>query len=40
MGLSDVRNVSPEVAAKVKSIFKEIVAGKAIPEIGDKIVVP
>jgi basic membrane lipoprotein Med (substrate-binding protein (PBP1-ABC) superfamily) len=40
MDLSDIRNVPPEVVAKVKAIFKEVVAGKAIPEIGDKIVVP
>lgn len=40
MSLSDVRNTSPEVAQKVKGIFQEVVAGKQIPEIGDKIVVP
>ncbi len=40
MELSDIRHVPPEVAAKVKAIFKEIVAGKPIAEIGDKIVVP
>lgn len=40
MDLSDIRNVPPEVATKVKAIFTEVVAGKPIPEIGDKIVSP
>ncbi len=36
MELSDVRNVPPEVAAKVRAIFKEVVAGKNLPEVSDK----
>lgn len=38
MELSDVRNVPSEVAAKAKVIFKEVVAGKPIPEITDRVV--
>jgi len=34
--LSDIRNVPPEVAAKVRGIFKEVVAGKALQEVTDK----
>jgi basic membrane protein A len=36
MELSDIRNVSPEVATRVRGIFKEVVGGKPIPEIVDK----
>lgn len=36
MELSELRHVSPEVAAKVKAIFREVVAGKPLPEITDK----
>lgn len=36
MELSELRHVSPEVAAKVKAIFREVVAGKPLPEIIDK----
>ena len=38
MELSDVRNVPPEVAAKAKVIFKEVVDGKrTFPETTDKV---
>jgi len=36
MELSDIRNVPPGVADKTRAIFKEVVAGKSIPEIVDK----
>jgi hypothetical protein len=32
--------VAPEVATRVKALFREIAAGKAIPEITDKLVTP
>jgi len=38
--LSDLRNVSPEAAARVKAIFAEVVAGKPIPEVTDRVVTP
>jgi basic membrane lipoprotein Med (substrate-binding protein (PBP1-ABC) superfamily) len=38
--LSDIRHVPPEVASKVKALFREIAAGKSLPEITDKIVTP
>lgn len=38
--LSDIRLVSPEVAGKVKALFREIAAGKSLPEITDRIVTP
>ena len=38
MELSDLRNVSPEVSAKVKGIFRDVVAGKGLPpEVTDKV---
>lgn len=37
MSLSEMRNVSPEVAAKVRKIFDEVVAGKPLPEVTDKL---
>jgi basic membrane lipoprotein Med (substrate-binding protein (PBP1-ABC) superfamily) len=38
MELSELRNVSPEVAAKVKAIFKDVVDGKkVVPEVTDKV---
>ncbi len=40
MELSAVKNVPPEVAAKVESVFREVVAGKPLPEIYDKILTP
>ena len=40
MELSDIRNVPPEVAAKVRAIFKEVVAGKPLAEITDRVVSP
>lgn len=40
MELSDIRNVPPQVAIKGKAIFREVVAGKALPEITDRIVSP
>ena len=36
MELSDIRNVPPEVAARVRAVFREVVAGKPLPEITDK----
>ncbi len=36
MELSEIRNVPPSVADKTRAIFKEVVAGKAIPEVVDK----
>ncbi len=36
MELSDIKNVPAEVATKVRAVFKEIVAGKPLPEIIDK----
>jgi basic membrane protein A len=36
MELSDIRNVSPEVAGKVRAVFKEVVGGKAIAEVLDR----
>ena len=40
MLLSPIRNVSPEVAKRVEAVYREVVAGKQIPDILDKIVVP
>lgn len=40
MEVNEIRNVPPEVAAKVKAIYREVVAGKPIPEVTDKIVNP
>jgi basic membrane protein A len=34
--LSDIRLVPPEVVTKVRAIFKDVVAGKALPEIVDR----
>jgi basic membrane protein A and related proteins len=34
--LSEIRHVSPEVVAKVRAVFNEVVRGKALPEIVDK----
>ena len=36
MELSDIRNVAPEVAGKVRAVFKDVVGGKSIPEIVDR----
>ena len=36
MELSEIRNVPPGVGDKVRAIFKEVVAGKPIPEVLDK----
>jgi basic membrane protein A len=38
--LSDIRLVSPEAASKVKALFREIAAGKPLPEITDKLITP
>jgi hypothetical protein len=39
--LSDLRNVSPEVAAKTKAVFADVVANKIqIAEVTDKVVTP
>lgn len=38
--LSEIRNVPPEVAAKVRAIFKEVAEGKPIPEVTDRILGP
>lgn len=40
MDLSQIHNVSPDVAAKVTGAFREVVAGKPLPEIMDRIVGP
>ncbi len=40
MKLSPIRNVPPEAAARVEAIYREVVAGKQVPDILDKIVVP
>lgn len=36
MELSEMRNVPPDVAAKVRAVFKDVVGGKPLPEIIDK----
>jgi basic membrane protein A len=36
MELSEFRNVPPGVADRVRAVFKEVVAGKPLPEITDK----
>src|SRR5215470_2128221 len=38
--LSEIRHIPPEVAAKVKAVFREVAAGKSLPEIVDRIVTP
>jgi basic membrane protein A and related proteins len=40
MSLAPIHNVSPEVARRVDAVYQEVVRGKAVPEIVDKIVVP
>ena len=40
MDLSEIRNTPPEVVAKVTAVFREVVAGKPLPEIMDRIVAP
>jgi basic membrane protein A len=35
--LSDIRNVPPGVAAKVREVFREVAGGKTVPEITDKM---
>ena len=40
MKLSPIRNVPPEVVTRVEAVYREVVAGKQIPDILDKIVVP
>ena len=40
MELSDIRNVPQHVPEKVKAIFKEVVAGKPLPEITDRVISP
>jgi basic membrane protein A len=40
MDLSPIRNVPAEVSAKVTAVFAEVVAGKELPEIMDRIVTP
>lgn len=40
MDLSEIHNVPPDVAAKVTAVFREVVAGKPLPEIMDRIVSP
>ncbi len=34
---SELRNVPPDVAAKVRGVFREVAGGKALPEITDKM---
>lgn len=36
MELGEFRNVSPEVAGRVRAVFREVAAGKALPEVADK----
>ena len=36
MELSEIRHVAPDVAAKVRAVFKEVAGGKSLPEIVDK----
>ena len=40
MSLSPIRNVSPEVARRVEGVYREVVAGKPVPDVLDKILVP
>ena len=40
MKLSPIRNVPPDVATRVEAVYREVVAGKQLPDILDKIVVP
>ena len=40
MELSELRNVPPEAAARARAIFKEVAAGKPVPEITDKVPTP
>lgn len=40
MQLVPIRNVPPDVAKRVEAVYREVVAGKQIPEILDKIIVP
>ncbi len=39
MTFSPIRNVPPEVAARVEALYREVEAGKQIPDILDKIAV-
>jgi basic membrane protein A and related proteins len=36
MELGELRNISPEIASKVRAVFKEVTAGKTVPEVTDK----
>jgi hypothetical protein len=38
--LSEIRHAPPEAAARVKALFREIAAGKPLPEITDKLLTP
>ena len=38
--ISEIRNVPPDVATRVKGIARDVVAGKAIPEVTDRILTP
>jgi basic membrane protein A len=38
--LSEIRHVPPEVASRVKAVFREISTGKPLPEITDRIITP
>jgi len=40
MELSELRNVSPDAAARARAVFKDVVAGKPIPEITDRVLAP
>jgi basic membrane protein A len=40
MDLAEIRNVPPATAATVQAVFREVVAGKPLPEIMDRIVAP
>jgi hypothetical protein len=40
MELSEPRNVPPQAAAKARAVFAEVAAGKAVPEITDRLPAP
>lgn len=40
MELAPILNASPEVVKQVRAVFQEVVRGKAVPEVLDKILVP
>ena len=40
MELSELRNVPGDVAARVRGVFKDVVSGKPVPEITDRVLAP